>query len=486
MTFRLVDSHWEFEFSEAVNCDSSTLRIVSPFIKLGPVSRLLSLGRPESVRVITRFNLNDFASGVSDPGALRLLLQKGGSIRGIRHLHAKLYLFGSRRVIVTSANLTDSGLRRNAEFGVVSGDPAAITSCIAYFDRLWKYAGDDLKLRQLDKWERDLTRHLSSGLQPGTTADLADFGADAGITAALDPQIPPFFIDPPQAFVKFLGEGDNRVPLSYPTIDEITGAGCHWALAYPAGSVKRPTRPTGVKDGAVMFISRLVDGPDIRVFGRAIAVQHEAGRDDATEFDIQMRRWKSRWPRYIRVHHAEFVAGTMENGVSLGKLMDALKSDSFASTKRNAARRDGSNTNPRRAFRQHPAVQLSEEGFEWLHLRLEEAFDIHGRVPDHVLRGLDWPGPPVGSPQATRFTQVEFDRELHRMLDQAKRVGKESFRIVARDLHRNVVGGSEPNRMPMACRAMRKLWKLQGSIPEHIIHSTPSGDSSTIEMEFLL
>lgn len=396
MTFRLVDSHWESELSEAMSFDSSALRLVSPFIMLGPAFRLLSLG-PESVRVITRFNLNDFASGVSDPRALRHLLQGGASVRGIRNLHAKLYLFGSRRAIVTSANLTDSGLRRNAEFGVLTDDAAAIESCIAYFDRLWDCAGKDLELHQLDEWERDLTRHLSSGVRPSTTPDLGDFGADAGITAAPDPQIPPIFIDPPQVFVKFLGEGNNRVPLSYSTLDEIKGAGCHWALAYPAGSVSRPTRPTGVKNGAMMFISRLVDGGDIRVFGRAIALPHEAGRDDATAFDIQARPWKSRWPRYIRVHHAEFVEGTMENGISLGELMDALKSDSFASTKRNAAQGDG-NTDPRRAFRQHAAVQLSEEGFEWLNLRLKEAFDIHGRVPDHVLRGLDWPEPPVGSP----------------------------------------------------------------------------------------
>ena len=485
MTFRLVDSHWESEFTEAMSFDSSALRIVSPFIKLGPASRLLSLG-PESVQVITRFNMNDFASGVSDSGALRHLLQGGARVRGIKNLHAKLYLFGSSRAIVTSANLTDSGLRRNAEFGVLSDDPAAIASCIAYFDRLWKCAGNDLELHQLDEWERDLTRHLSSGVRPGTTPDLGDFGADAGITAAPDPQIPPFFIDPPQAFVKFLGEGDNREPLSYPTLDEVTGAGCHWALAYPAGSVRHPRRPTGVKDGAVMFISRLVDGPDdIRVFGRAIAVQHEAGRDDATEFDIQRRPWKSRWPRYIRVHHAEFVEGTMENGVSLGELMDTLGSSSFASTKRNAALGKG-NTNPRRAFRQHPAVQLSEEGFEWLNLRLQEAFDIHGPVPEDVLRGLDWPELPVGSPQAPKFTQEEFDRELQRMLEQDMRSGKTSSRVVARDLHRNVVGGSEPNRMPMACSAMWKVWERQGSIPANVIHSTPSGYSSTIEMEFLL
>ena len=66
--------------------------------------------------------------------------------------------------------------------------------------------------------------------------------------------------------------------------------------------------------------------------------------------DIARRRWKEKWPRYIRVHHAEFVAGTMANGISLNELMDTLGSDSFASTQRNATRGTG-NTDPRRAYR---------------------------------------------------------------------------------------------------------------------------------------
>ena len=61
-------------------------------------------------------------------------------------------------------------------------------------------------------------------------------------------------------------------------------------------------------------------------------------RDDATQADIDRRPWRARWSRYIRVHHAEFVDGTMDNGVSLGELMSALGADSFASTQRNATR----------------------------------------------------------------------------------------------------------------------------------------------------
>ena len=68
--------------------------------------------------------------------------------------------------------------------------------------------------------------------------------------------------------------------------------------------------------------------------------------------------------------------------------MCELKSDSFASTQRNAAR-DTGNTNPRRAYGQQPAVKLSPQAIDWLGERLQAAFDAHGRVPQDTLDQID-------------------------------------------------------------------------------------------------
>ena len=480
MSFRLADRGWESEFADGLRQHPGALRIVCPFIKRRALARIFST-RPPFLRVITRFSLPDFAEGVSDIEALRLFLDADGAVRGVRGLHAKLYIFGTGRAIITSANLTGAGLTANREFGVVTEDSGAIERCLAWFDALWQDAGSDLQRSQLDNWAHTLSNYLASGAPPSEAGDLGDFGAVASFEPLPFSSPPSIFTDPPQAFVKFLGEGKNRVPLDCPTIEEIDRAGCHWALAWPAGG----GRPTGVQNDAVMFISRLVKGPDIRIFGRAVALKHVAGRDEATPADIERRPWKTRWPRYIRVHHAEFVAGTMQNGVSLAELMDTLGSDSFAPTQRNAARGQG-NTNPRRAFMQQPAVELSNEGFEWLNARLQTAFDVHGQIPRHVLRELDWPEVPVHAEASPDFTQDDFDRELLRMLDAERQAGRTSARIVARDLHRHVVDGREPNRFPMACNAMWKLWRQQGSIRDNIIHTTKSGQSSTIEIQFAL
>ena len=106
-------------------------------------------------------------------------------------------------------------------------------------------------------------------------AGLGDFGADAGISEPPLILLPAVVADAAQAFVKFLGEGHNRVPLSFSTFEEIERADCHWSVAYPASK-----RPSGVRDDAVIFIARLTQAPnDISVFGRAIGLRHVPGRD---------------------------------------------------------------------------------------------------------------------------------------------------------------------------------------------------------------
>lgn len=385
MSLRLVDKGWGKELADALTANASDLKIICPFIKSGALNRLLS-HRPKHIQVITRFNLADLADGVGDIAALRMLLDAGARVRGIRNLHAKLYLFGTHRAIVTSANLTEAALNRNHEFGLVADDAAVIATCRAYFDDLWGRGGPDLTVEQADEWGRILTDYRAMGGRINQRAALDDFGADAGISMPPPLALPAAVADAPQAFVKFLGESSNRAPLSRLTADEIHRAGCHWAVAYSASK-----RPTGVRDGAVIFIARLTQHPDdIRIFGRAIGMKYRPGHDDATAEDIALRDWKEDWPRYIRVHHAEFVAGTMANGVSLNELMETLGADSFRPTQRNAARGVG-NTNPRRAYLQQAAVELFDQGFSWLSERLQAAFDAHGKVPQDTLDALDWP-----------------------------------------------------------------------------------------------
>ena len=385
MTFRLVDGKWDKEFTEALCDDASELRIVCPFIKVGALQRLLCHS-PGRVQVIARFNLGDFADRVSDVAAMRKLLKVGARVRGVRNLHAKLYLFGKKRAIITSCNLTEAALSRNHELGIVTTDGTIIEKCLEYFDNLWCEAGEDLVLDTVEDWERTVIDYLLKGGRPHGRGGLADCGVNTGIIETSPAQLPIVESTSSQAIVKFLGSAKERCQPSDLTIEEIKRSGCHWAVGYPLNR-----RPRSVQDDAIIFMGRLTRNPyDIRIFGRAIGMAYREGRDEATEAEKKERPWKERWPRYIRVHHAEFVDGPMENGVSLNELMETLGADSFATTQEN--KKDGKgNTSPRSAYRSQPHVRLSAKGLSTLSQWLQEALEVHGKVSQESLDKLDWP-----------------------------------------------------------------------------------------------
>lgn len=380
---RIVEKGWSEELFEALEADSSYLRIICPFMKESVLKDLLR-HRPSRIQVITRFNLSDFALAVSDVAALRRLLKSDAKVRGVQNLHTKLYLFGESRAIITSANLTEAALNRNHEFGIVTDDEVTIKQCRAYFKSLWQRAGRNLRLKDLNAWDAKVTQHQLLGGRFDSIVDLKDYGADAGISKPPSFQVPIVVTDAPQAFVKFQGDSENRMSLADSTLDELKSGGCHWAVCY---SMRR----RAVRDGDLMFVGRLTKEPnDIRIFGRAIGMAYKGGRDDATPDEIKQCDWKERFSHYIRVHGAEFVDGTMGNGVSLYELMDELGANSFASTQENAARGEG-NTNPRIAYSQKGDVKLSTEGFIWLSERLQTAFEVHGKIPQRTLNELEWP-----------------------------------------------------------------------------------------------
>mgnify|MGYP001408004295 FL=1 len=48
-------------------------------------------------------------------------------------LHAKFYIFDKNRLIITSANLTESGLKKNKEYGIITDDKDLINTAIVDF-----------------------------------------------------------------------------------------------------------------------------------------------------------------------------------------------------------------------------------------------------------------------------------------------------------------------------------------------------------------
>lgn len=359
-----------------------TLRIISPFIGYSVVDRIVSALPNIKLQVITRYNLQDFYDGVSDIGALRRLLDNKAEIKGIRRLHTKLYLFDNGKVILSSANLTNGGMRKNHEFGVLIDDADAFRECESYFNYLWKGTNNVLTREMLEEWQDRISR-LKENQKPSKPNSLEDYGADVKDENAESSGQDEATKKRPQYFVKFFGISSKKAEPDFSVFQEIVYSGCHHAVCYSNGKNKAPRQ---VNDGDVIFMARMINQPDdYAVFGVGRALAFDDKRDMAKPEEIKNYEFREHWGRYIRIYEPIFLNGQMKDCPSFCEMLRELDYRSLTSTYRNYLKGNGGNVNPTKSLMRKPGIQITEEGAEWLYKRFQAKLDLLGPVPDSML-----------------------------------------------------------------------------------------------------
>lgn len=103
----------------------SRMVIGSPYVNNG-IRALTDLVPKEASRVlVTRTDLRDFAVRASNLDSLCALARDGVTIKSLNNLHAKMYIFDDA-ALVTSANATFSGMRRNLECGLATSNEPVV------------------------------------------------------------------------------------------------------------------------------------------------------------------------------------------------------------------------------------------------------------------------------------------------------------------------------------------------------------------------
>lgn len=123
---KLLPAPWSKTFAWFTEQIQENVLLVSPFIKLAPIARLCeSLARRNishqvNVTLITNLSPSSLVQGVLEPVALTHLMDAVPQSRVIHlpRLHAKVYVADSHAAIITSGNLTASGIESNYEYGV--------------------------------------------------------------------------------------------------------------------------------------------------------------------------------------------------------------------------------------------------------------------------------------------------------------------------------------------------------------------------------
>ena len=125
--------------------------ISSPFIKYPIASLFCKILQSKqnsrlSVQLLTRIRISDLIDGASDLEAFERLLQlaeifgQDVAVKCIPNLHAKVYVFDENSAIVTSSNLTPSGLKSNIEYGIEVTERGTIQQILEDMNTYWNAA----------------------------------------------------------------------------------------------------------------------------------------------------------------------------------------------------------------------------------------------------------------------------------------------------------------------------------------------------------
>ena len=126
--------------------------------------------RARETRLMFSLATQDIVCGATSLDALSLFVSSGVDCRyvsGSPKLHAKVYIFGSRVGLITSANLTHPGLTSNIEVGIEIRDQT-VKTLVEWYDRLWRERAEPLtmkliaRLRQETRAIRDEFRALQN------------------------------------------------------------------------------------------------------------------------------------------------------------------------------------------------------------------------------------------------------------------------------------------------------------------------------------
>ena len=130
----ILRSPWENALSELVSASSQSLLLASPFISRSVMhwigEKLAEGGAPDDLQIVCLTNLR-VESVLNGSLELEGIAELGRAFKNLRPihlpcLHAKVFVADENLAIVTSGNLTNGGLRRNYEYGLVVKKPSLV------------------------------------------------------------------------------------------------------------------------------------------------------------------------------------------------------------------------------------------------------------------------------------------------------------------------------------------------------------------------
>ena len=126
---QLLSGGWRSDLAALASTASRSILVVAPFIKEDEAAWFCGqLGAGVEVTTLANVDAEAISTAALDLAALRRLAEASSSAKliALSNLHAKVFVADEAAAIITSGNLTRSGLDRNLEYGVLLQEPDTV------------------------------------------------------------------------------------------------------------------------------------------------------------------------------------------------------------------------------------------------------------------------------------------------------------------------------------------------------------------------
>lgn len=156
-----IKNPWDKEFYGLVKSCNESLKISSPYVKVDIINDLYkNIVSNVSFTLITSFKLMNFYKRSSDIEAIENIIDRKGKVKNYQNLHSKIYIFDDVKCIITSANLTNGGLKNNYEYGLYVDDKKILREIIKDF----KYINENPLTGVISKEEVNTVKNILSSV----------------------------------------------------------------------------------------------------------------------------------------------------------------------------------------------------------------------------------------------------------------------------------------------------------------------------------
>jgi hypothetical protein len=121
-------------FYNLVSDSKTQIRLCAPYVKEEVVNNIYSNKRRNvKIDFISNFSIPNFYKRSSDIESFKTIKEYKDEVYNCQMLHAKIYIFDDKHSIITSANLTTGGFRKNVEYGVYISDISLVNKTVEDF-----------------------------------------------------------------------------------------------------------------------------------------------------------------------------------------------------------------------------------------------------------------------------------------------------------------------------------------------------------------